>query len=346
MSAAIENFELQARACARIGSPFTAELCRAIPEAMGDTGFARRVRNWAGPAGQDALALRACGGLHALVITGASPDLAAVYPPHAGDRAVLRSVLGDVIAEHDLFLTDYLDNPPQTNETARSSMILGAGLTVAHETGLPLSLYEIGASAGLNLWFSRYAYDLGNGLAWGRSDAPLTIASDWSGALPPLNIPLDVMSRRGCDRNPLSPADPEDRLRLMSYIWPDQASRMARMRQALDFVAARAPSVVAEDAADWVEAKLAKPQDPGTARLLYHTVVWQYLPEKVKARITAAIEAAGAAATRDKPLAWFRFENDQGAAGDGGLMDMRVWPGGETRVLGRADFHGRWVRWA
>ena len=346
MTSALDVFETQARACAKIGSPFTAELCRAIPEAMGETGFGQHIRLWQGDAGTDALALRACGGLHALVLTGAAPDLAATYPPHALDGARLRAALGDTIAEHDGFLTDYLDSPPQTNEVGRSSMLLGAGLTLAHETGFPLSVYEIGASAGLNLWFSRYAYDLGNGIAWGRSDAPLTVSSDWSGALPPLERWLDVVARRGCDRNPLTPDNPDDRLRLLSYIWPDQPERLTRMRKALDFSAAHAPLVAAADAADWIEHELAVPAEPGTVRMVYHTIVWQYLPEPVKARITAAIETAGAAATPDTPLAWFRFESDQGAGGDGGLMDLRLWPGGETRMLGRADFHGRWVRWA
>ena len=43
----------------------------------------------------------------------------------------MQAALADAIAEHDAFLTAYLDNPPQTNETGRSSMILGAALTVA-----------------------------------------------------------------------------------------------------------------------------------------------------------------------------------------------------------------------
>lgn len=346
MSSPLDNFENQSRACARLGSPFTAALCRAIPAAMGETRLAAVLRGWQGDAALDALALRACGGLHALVLTGAAPELAALYPPHETDAAALHAVLTATIAEHDGFLTDYLDKPPQTNETGRSAMILGAALIVAQATGLPLDVFEVGASAGLNLLFSHYDYDLGDGREWHAPDAPLTITSDWSGALPPLDQTLRVVARKGCDRNPLAPGNPDDRLRLLSYIWPDQAARLARMRAALDHAAHQTVSVDADDAAAWIERQVQEAPVPGTARMFYHTIVWQYLPDTVRDRITTALQQAGAAATADTPLAWFRFETDQGASGDGALMELTLWPGGETRVLGRADFHGRWVRWA
>lgn len=344
MGGPLENFEDQRRACAKLGSPFTAALCRLIPEVMGQTAFARRIRNWPGDAGADALALRACGALHALVLNKSAPALAAVYPPSAAGTSALRTALAQSIADNDDLLTGFLDRPPQTNEVGRSSMILGAAMHVARETGLPLATLEIGASAGLNLWFSHYAFDLGDDLVWKGANAPLTVSSDWSGNLPPLDVPLRVVDQIGCDQDPLNPHDPDDRLRLLSYIWPDQPIRLERMRQALAYAATRPTLVENVDAADWVERQLTAPPSAGVARMLYHTLVWQYLPEPTKARIATALETAGAAATPQAPLAWFRFENDM--AGHGGLMELTLWPGGATRNLGRADFHGRWVEWA
>ncbi len=347
MGSPLDSFPLQAKACERLGSPFTGALCRVIPDVLGESDFGQRLSAWsAESAGQDALALRACGALHALILTGASPELAAVYPPNALNEAALAAAVGQAIEAHDAFLTAYLDSPPQTNEVARSAIILGAALILAEQTGLPLSVMEIGASAGLNLFFERYRFALGDDRTWGAPDAVLSVSSEWSGAIPPLTAPLQVVARAACDRNPLKPDDPNDRLRLLSYVWPDQPQRLERMRQALDHAARQDLSVDRDDAAAWVERVLAAPQQPGVARMLYHTIVWQYLPEATKARISVAFEKAGAEASKATPLAWFRFENDAGANGDGGLMEMTVWPGGETRVLGRADFHGRWVRWA
>ncbi|MBU1174665.1 MAG: DUF2332 family protein [Alphaproteobacteria bacterium] len=347
MASPLDAFERQALGCERIGSPFTAALCRAIPVAMGRSRLADRLGGWPGDAAADALALRVCGGLHALVLTGASSELKAVYPPHDCNETALIAALRAAIAEHDAFLCAYLDQPPQTNETARSSMILGAALIVADRTGLPLTTFEIGASAGLNLWFSRYGFELGDGLKWGRADAPLIVASDWSGACPRRDVRLDVVSRRGCDRNPLDPRNPDDRLRLLSYIWPDQPARLDRMRRALDYAAHRPPVLDRQDAGTWLKRQLEAAPEPGLARMVYHTVVWQYLPTETQMELTATLGTAGAAASPQTPLAWFRFETDNLANGsDGGLMQLTLWPGGETEVLGRADFHGRWVRWA
>ena len=58
------------------------------------------------------------------------------------------------------------------------------------------------------------------------------------------------------------------------------------------------------------------------------------------------IEAAGALATPDHPLAWLSMENDGDATGGvGAAITLRIWPGNVTLQLGRADFHGRWVQW-
>ena len=42
--------------------------------------------------------------------------------------------------------------------------------------------------------------------------------------------------------------------------------------------------------------------------MLFHSVVWQYLPEDTKAAIAQAMDDAGANAAPDRPLAWLRME--------------------------------------
>ncbi len=41
----------------------------------------------------------------------------------------------------------------------------------------------------------------------------------------------------------------------------------------------------------------------------------------------------------DRPL-------DLSELGASGGLNLRLWPGRDTRALGRADFHGRWIDWA
>jgi hypothetical protein len=102
-------------------------------------------------------------------------------------------------------------------------------------------------------------------------------------------------------------------------------------------------AVARADAADWLEARLAEVR-PGAAHVVAHSIVWQYLGPERQARIRAALDAAGARATPHAPLAWLRLEADGGAPGAG--LALTLWPGGETRTLARADFHGSWVEWS
>lgn len=340
-----ENFAHQARGCEKLGSPFTAGLCRLLAERLNRaTQFGARIFNWSGDPGPDALALRACGALHALARSGREPALSAAYPPAVFDMDKLWTAIADVLERHDDMLTAYLDSPPQTNEVARSQMVLGTALIIANRTGLPIDIYEIGASAGLNLGFDRYNYDLGQGQKWTSSPASLEIACEWHGNTPPLDTPLKIVERYGCDRNPLDPASKNDAERLMSYVWADQAPRLERLGTALKLAAQSGVKVEKCDAAEWAERHFNAPPRPGAVRMLIHTIVWQYLPQETQARIMAALQVAASHATPDAPVAHFAFENDM--AGNGGRMDLTLWPGGETITLGRADFHGRWAEWA
>lgn len=342
-------FETQARSCAHMGSPFTAALCNLLPERLDLTSaFGRRILGWPETAGPDALPLRACGALHALARSGQEPELTAAYPPASTDNQRLWPAIQTAISVHDLWLADYLDSAPQTNEVARSSILLGAALIISNQTKLPLQIHEVGASAGLNLRFDQYRYDFGELGHWGAKTSPLEIAAEWRGDAPSLDKTIEVVSRRGCDRNPLDPALANDAGRLLSYVWPDQAERVARLSAAIDLAKENAtdnPAMIDKvDAADWVEGIFDGEPVEGRVQVLWHTVVWQYLPEVTKNRITTAIRKAGNLATDDAPIAHFAFEND--LAGHGGCMKLTLWPGGETKVLGRADFHGRWVEWS
>ena len=341
----LRQFADQAVACETLGSPFTATLCRLLAARLDvSTRFGRRILEWPTDPYADNIALRATGALHALARSGWEPGLQSVYPPNAATEHTLWVAIADALGHHDNFLADRLSSAPQTNEVARSGLILGVMLHVASLTRLPLEIFEIGASAGLNLSFDQYGYELGEGRVWGAPDAPLTIDCPWRGGTPPLDAPLRVVGRHGCDLNPLDPNTPADRERLLSYVWADQAHRLQRVDAALKFAAARRQSVDRADAADWLEQRLGAPPKPGVVRVLIHTIVWQYLPAEVKARLDALLARTGAAATRDTPLARFAFEQDE--VPGSGRLSLTLWPTATTITLGRGDFHGRWAEWA
>jgi peptidyl-tRNA hydrolase, PTH1 family len=89
---------------------------------------------------------------------------------------------------------------------------------------LPLALRaeELGASAGLNLSFDRFALDAG-GVRIGAADSPVRLAPEWRGAAPTPH-PVRVTDRAGVDLNPLDPQAPGDRLRLSPTSGPTSRS--------------------------------------------------------------------------------------------------------------------------
>jgi len=154
-------FFTQAASCRNLGSPFTATVCLLLSQQLDVASrFGRRILAWPTEPVRDALALRAVGALNALARSGRASSLSALYPPNVLDEEALRVALSAAIAQFDDFLHDYLDSPPQTNEVARSSVLLGGALLLCADNELTLSWHEIGASAGLNLLFDQYRYEL------------------------------------------------------------------------------------------------------------------------------------------------------------------------------------------
>ncbi len=212
------------------------------------------------------------------------------------------------------------------------------------DQGLPprFDCLEIGSSAGINLMLDRYHYDLG-GVQVGPEPGAMRFQPEWQGDAPPEHR-IEIVRTKGCDVAPVDLTDPEQAMRLKAYIWPEHTVRFERMEAAIAEAKSRAPDLVPMNAADFVEAELAKPQQPGTTRMLMHSIVWQYVPADQQARVTAAMEAAGKLATPDRPLAWVSLEANRVMHIH--EMTVRFWPGGEEPVIvTRAHPHGAWIGW-
>jgi hypothetical protein len=341
-----EAFRLQAEWCDKLGSPFTALICRTLADRLDDTsGFGHRVLTWPLETLRgDLVALRCCGALHYHVRAEPRSKLAKIYPPNPmPDADTLWDAVATTIRHRDDALTHFLDTPPQTNEVSRAGVLLGGLLAVAARWGLPLSLIEIGASAGLNLNFDHFAYDLGDGRTWGDRQSAVRIKTDWRGEAPPIDAPLQIAARIGNDQYPLSAARADDRRRLIAYVWPDQTDRLKRLEAALDIAANHPVEIVKEDAAKFVAACLARKARDGVARVVFHTIVLQYASTQTRAAIKQTLAAAGARATGSAPLARFSIEHEK--PDQPATVRLTLWPGGEERIIGQCDSHGTWVKW-
>lgn len=330
----------QARICRAQGSPFTAAVLEAARETLDRApGVAALFAGWQGDRGHAALALRLAGGLHALARKRFTPRLAMLYRERDG---AMTDVIGEALALGDAFLLDWMQGPPKTNEVTRAGAIMAALLVVAERFAMPMELLELGSSAGLNLNLHRYAYDLG-GVHAGDVVSRVRIAPEWRGPPPP-DAPVRIAGAAGVDLEPLDLSDEATVERLLAYVWADRHDRMERLAQAVAIWRTHRPDLVAGDAADWLEERLQRPQPAETARVVFHSIVLQYVPPAGRQRIAAALEQAGARATDQRPLAHVSFEWDD--ARSVVQLALRVWPGGEARLIGRCHAHAEWIDWS
>ncbi len=150
--------------------------------------------------GSDALPLRFAGALHWLALSGEDPDLAREYPAQKPDwdiEAVWR-IAADTMKRDPEWFVGFIRHAPQTNETRRSFALMPAFHAVAENENL--HMWELGASAGLNMHWEKFAYRTAS---WSWGSGPLVMDTEWRGPAPLLRPNLTVVSRGGCDLNPL-----------------------------------------------------------------------------------------------------------------------------------------------
>ena len=330
-------------------SPFYHALCEGLAVDLDHDGPATRVlAPYAAAPKEAAYVLRLLAGVHRLVLRGDTPDLARHFPSAAGDGdgpAAFRA-MQDLLVEPPPAVLDALARPPQTNEVGRSVALASGLLLLAEATSRPLALREIGTSGGLNLRPDTYWYEQ-DGRGWGNATSPVRFGDLWHGGTPPFDARLEIASRRGCDRDPIDATTDDGAATLLSYVWPEPPERFQRARDALALARDTPVTIDRADAATWVGEQLAG-RRPGTALVVYHSVMWQYLDPGTQAAVREHLERAGRTATRDTPLAWLRLEPHPTTYAPAELR-LTLWDGGAPappeRLLASTGFHGGPIRW-
>lgn len=341
-----EGIEWQAEHAEKGGAPGTARVIRATLQLLGGaTATGKRMANWQGLVVKDAMPLRIAGGLHNLVLTGEDTRLTDVYACRMTDQKVIDALVCDLVEKYDARLLPWLDGPPQTNEAGRSASLMAGLLWLAQHVTPKFEMLELGSSAGINTMMERYHFDLG-GVEVGPIDSPMQIKPEWRGAQPPATQP-EIVSIRGCDIAPVDLTDPDSAMRLKSYVWPEAFFRMDRIDAAVALAGEHAPDVIKADAAEFVSEALTASQPDGVTRVLFHSIVWQYIPEEQQAQIEQAMAQAAASACEKRPLAWLMLETNRETFKH--ELIVRYWDGGaqsgEPHLLANAHPHGAWVEW-
>ncbi|HEX5006107.1 MAG TPA: DUF2332 domain-containing protein [Hyphomonadaceae bacterium] len=350
MVTVLEEIRLQSRFCGEFGSHFTEQLLSRVADDIEAGGICEKLtRSWPGHPRADAVSLRLAGALHAAALTSRDAKLADEYPGERKSWSMDRvwPIARDFLEREEAWVRDFMKSPPQTNETARSTGLAAGFMWLAERSPQPFHMLELGASAGLNLNWDRFAYDYP---AWGRDsvNGP-NIPTRVDGPAPRWRN-IEIASRAACDQNPLDAASAEDRLRLRAYIWADQTARMERLNAAIDLARSLGVKPDRADAGEWLKAKLSGELPLGTT-VIYHSVFYQYPPREVRQAIRDAIEEAGERATADRRLAWVRFEPNAVIGGPVEpvryVLNIVSWNAGRRseETLADVDPHGRFMTW-
>lgn len=344
---AVRQLRIEARKAADFGKPLAAALMESLARVLprGGPVFAR-IEAWPGDLASDGVIFRLNAGLHALALAGRAGRLGALYgegwlpPPAQLDHA-----LAHVLDRYSEELIGWLAHPTQTNEVARVAGLVAALFALSHERAMPCEVFELGASAGLNLNFPRYAVRLG-GIAACAPRSEVTLAPQWRGR-GLTATPLTIIATRGVDLSPLDVAEAADRQRLEAYVWPGEKARAERLAAAIDIARRHPPLVEAGLASDWLARRLAAPQPAGQLRVVFHSMVLQYADVAERAAINAAFAAAGRRAQIDRPLARVGIE----WCAERHAVELRIaqWDGnskqGEARLAAICHPYGEWIDW-
>jgi hypothetical protein len=165
----------------------------------------------------------------------------------------------------------------QSTYVERCWSLMPALAHVAARAGAPLSLVEIGTSAGVLLTCDAYAYDVpGRGVV-GAADAPLTLTGRYED-VPRFAIPA-IGERIGIDLHPRDARSTEERRWLLALCLPEFRQEQARLAVALDIVTCTDMRLIEGDALDRLPEVLAGIEGPVC---VFHSVCLLYWSEEAR----------------------------------------------------------------
>lgn len=244
----------------------------------------------------------------------------------------------------------------QTNEPGRCA-VLAPVLACLPQ---PITLLEVGSSAGLCLLPDRYRYRYSGGpvaapaVAPGAAGADAPVLDCAETGTPPGDVArLAVAARAGLDLNPLDPRDPDDARWLRALVWPGEDAREARLASCLALAAQDPPPILVGDLRRDLDALLGRVV-PGTTPVLQHCAVLAYLPRPERDAFVRAVLDAG--------VHWVSYEGPSIVTSvRDRLTDAAAWADRLTDAawadrphfvvaldgepVARASFHGSWVNW-
>jgi hypothetical protein len=292
--------------------------------------------------------------VHSLLLGGIQHPLRDFYPDVVAGESEPREpseatypLFQDFVRQHEGRVGELIQTRlVQTNVVRRTTCLLPAFASVARQGGsLPLSIIEIGASAGLNLHWDRFhhQYETARGvvLEWGDPASIVQLSTELRATdrLPEISPDPCVTWRIGIDLNPIDVDDPDAMLWLRALVFPEHLERHRTITAAARVARESGTELVRGDAIDQLPALMSRAPPNSTLCVYGSFVLPQFTPEMREAlwqRLSAFSERG--------PL-WF-ISMEGTAEGEAKLRIGEFREGARTvRQVATAHPHGRWMAW-
>lgn len=237
-------------------------------------------------------------------------ELSAYYRIHGGtkdvDAGLVPAFVSFCTEHHDSLYDLVAQGSTQTNEIRRCVALRLGMRDVASHSSAPVHLVEPGASAGLNLIFEQYHYEVGDVTVRAGDTSDVTVRcrvrGDVLGA-DALDTYPPVRQRVGLDRDPVDLSDEHARRWLEAFIWPEQLTELATLRAAIaQYLHADDIRMVRGDALNMTDVLATLPEDEPV--VVFTASLFTYLPPTERQRFVDQLRQLG----DSRPIAWIFAE--------------------------------------
>src|SRR5699024_5744642 len=209
---------------------------------------------------------------------------------------------------------------------------------IYNQTKKPLSLIEIGTSAGLQLVWDHYSYSYGDEKVYGHENSSVHLTAEIRGNNQPIFSPESppVASRIGVDLHTNDLTRLDEYLWLRALIWPEHFDRLKLFDSAVRLFNRNKVELLEGDGIGALP-KIVKGLPESSVVCIFHTHVANQFPEELKYELLEKIENIGQ--IRDV----FHIYNNMW---DGKLHIDSIIQGAEYKhTIGKTESHGRWFEW-
>ena len=286
------------------------------------------------------------GAVHYLLLRGTDDELSSFYPSITRDSRPgidAYPYFRQFCMKYEDEIQDLLSSGlVQTNEVARCSYLLPAFAFIADDNpDFPLSIIDIGASAGLQLLWNLCSYDYGTKVV-GDQSSPVRIKAEIRGSNPPPipnNLPA-VAFQIGLDLNPIDLTDLDSAIWLRALVWPEHEPRASQLEAAIALAIANPPQLITGDALETLPTVFNRvPSD--SALCIFHAHTINQFSQDERAQFDSLLDELSM--ERDICLLSAEMLTRQ----DYATLELASIRGGIrlTRKLADVDAHGSWLEW-